>query len=195
MPSAQQLKRKKSKSGRDQSSDIKIPKSKTGHTRRPDDNSDLVIEFAADEALLAADIAETAEKQINKNSEQSSEESSNLSDINIDIETGASRMKKQRKTKKLQLPKLFGFSMGAQILKSKFPKSFGIAEKVVEDWMADGDFSDIPIDTPLVQFYVGEGLRRVKKVEKKIEARLDDAGVLPIVRHQIGRAQKWINKK
>jgi hypothetical protein len=182
MPSAQELKRKKNKSARVAKSDIKIPKAKTGPIRRPD-------HVEVDEMMATSIEVEISEK--NQSAEVN--EHANPSDINIENESEAQKIDK--KTKKMQMPKIFGLSFGAQILKSKFPKSFDIAEKVVDDWVSDGDFKDLPIETPLVQFYVGEGLRRVKDVEKKIETRLDDAGVLPIVRHQIGRAQKWINKK
>lgn len=190
MPSAQELKRKKSKSARLAKSDIKIPKSKTGPIRRPDRAEAVPLDVPEVDEVMDTSI----EVEIsNKNQNAETGEQANASDINIDNESEAQNIDK--KSKKMQMPKIFGLSFGAQILKSKFPKSFGIAEKVVDEWVSDGDFKDLPIETPLVQFYVGEGLRRVKDVEKKIETRLDDAGVLPIVRHQLGRAQKWINKK
>jgi hypothetical protein len=194
MPSAQELKRKKNKSSRDVKSDIKIPKSKTGRTRRLAEVQTIAVTEVLETAEILSDVdvnTDATEQSFNAS------EQANPSDINIDINaTGeAEDSKKIKKTKKLQLPNIFGLSMGAQLLKAKFPKSFGIAEKVIEEWVEDGDFNELPIETPLVQFYVGEGLRRAKDVEKKIETRLDDAGVLPIVRHQLGRAQKWINKK
>jgi hypothetical protein len=186
MPSAQELKRKKKKSLGDVKVDLKIPKSKTGSFRRPDDVEEVVVEVTTkSERKTEAIQAQTTDAH----------EEGNPSDITINLESGSERNKKEKKTKKLQLPNIFGLAMGTQLLKSKFPKSFGIAEKVVEDWLSNGDFKDIPIETPLVQFYVGEGLRRAKEVEKNIETHLDNAGVLPIVKHQLGRAQKWINKK
>lgn len=80
--------------------------------------------------------------------------------------------------------------MGTAIVKSSFPKPFEIAEKVVEDWTKDGDFSELPISQPLVQFYVGLGLRKVKQTEKELEQKLETTGVLPVVRQQWHKAQK-----
>lgn len=80
--------------------------------------------------------------------------------------------------------------MGTAIVKSSFPKPFEVAEKVVEDWKQDGDFSELPINQPLVQFYVGLGLRKVKQTEKEIEQKLEVTGVLPVVRQQWQKAQK-----
>jgi hypothetical protein len=80
--------------------------------------------------------------------------------------------------------------MGTAIVKSSFPKPFELAEKVVEDWTQDGDFSELPINQPLVQFYVGLGLRKVKQTEKELEQKLETTGVLPVVRQQWQKAQK-----
>lgn len=85
--------------------------------------------------------------------------------------------------------------MGTAIMKSSFPKPFEIAEKVVEDWKDDGDFSELPIEQPLLQFYLGLGLRKAKQTEKELEQKLEVAGVLPVFRQQWQKAQKFINKK
>lgn len=81
-------------------------------------------------------------------------------------------------------------TMGTAIAKSSFPKSYEFAEKIVEDWKQDGDFSELPINQPLVQFYVGLGLRKAKQTEKTLEQKLETAGVLPVVRQQLNKAQK-----
>lgn len=81
--------------------------------------------------------------------------------------------------------------MGTALVKNSFPKPFEIAEKVVEDWKLDGDFSELPINQPLVQFYVGLGLRKAKQTEKEIEQKLETTGVLPVVRQQWQKAQKF----
>jgi hypothetical protein len=101
---------------------------------------------------------------------------------------------KQKRTKmdvKEQLETVKGVvQLGTAIVKSSFPKPFEMAEKVVEDWKQDGDFSELPISQPLVQFYVGLGLRKAKQTEKDLEQKLENAGVLPVVRQQWQRAQK-----
>lgn len=80
--------------------------------------------------------------------------------------------------------------MGTAIVKSSFPKPFEIAEKVVENWKEDGDFSELPIEQPLLQFYLGLGLRKAKETEKELETKLETAGVLPVFRQQWQKAQK-----
>lgn len=84
--------------------------------------------------------------------------------------------------------------MGTAIVKSSFPKPFEIAEKVVENWKDDGDFSELPIEQPLLQFYLGLGLRKAKATEKEIESKLETTGVLPVFRQQWNKAQKLFNK-
>ncbi len=84
--------------------------------------------------------------------------------------------------------------MGTALVKNSFPKPFEIAEKVVENWKEDGDFSELPIEQPLVQFYLGLGLRKAKQTEKELESKLEHAGVLPIFRQQWQKAQKLFNK-
>lgn len=92
---------------------------------------------------------------------------------------------------KEQMEKVKGaVQMGTAIMKSSFPKSFEFAERIVEDWKQDGDFSELPIDQPLVQFYVGLGLRKAKQTEKDLEQKLETTGVLPVVRQQWQKAQK-----
>lgn len=85
--------------------------------------------------------------------------------------------------------------MGTAIMKSSFPKPFEIAEKVVENWKEDGDFSELPIEQPLLQFYLGLGLRKAKQTEKELEQKLEGAGVLPVFRQQWKKAQKFLHKK
>lgn len=58
---------------------------------------------------------------------------------------------------------------GSDHLKSQFPKSFALVEEVANDWVKDGDFKNLPIEQPLVQFYVGEGLRKVKAIEQTVK--------------------------
>lgn len=82
--------------------------------------------------------------------------------------------------------------LGTSLMKGAFPKPFEVAEKVVDEWKKGGDFSELPISQPLVQFYVGAGLRRAKKTEKELEQKLESAGVLPVVRQQWQRAQKYL---
>lgn len=197
MPSAQEIKKKKTKGPAGIKAEMKMPKAKTGSTRRPNGTK------PENQEILDEVVNETVEVDLSAG--QSTEICGEVTDVaagsnhSDKLETEGSteepEVKKTKKPKKLQIPNFIGLSMGAQLLKSQFPKSFGFAEKVVEDWVNEGSFNELPIETPIVQYYVGEGFRRVKGIEKKIETKLDDAGILPIVKHQLGRVKKYINKK
>lgn len=73
----------------------------------------------------------------------------------------------------------------SQMVRDKIPKTFELAEKVATDWVNNGEFKDLPIEQPLAQYFVGEGLRRAKDVEKKVTDKLNETGVLPIVKSQL----------
>lgn len=104
----------------------------------------------------------------------------------------APRPKKNKVDLKEPMETVIGaLQLGATVVKGTFPKPFEIAEKVVEDWKHDGDFSELPVNQPLVQFYLGLGLRKAKQTEKNIEQKLEVAGVLPVVRQQWQKAQKY----
>jgi hypothetical protein len=180
MPSAQEIKKKKTKAKSEIKTEMKIPKAKTGSTRRPNET------LAAKSEQIEEVRVESLEIELRN------EEPSCASEDIIEVAVSESLVDEK---KKLQIPNFMGLSMGAQLLKSQFPKSFGLAEKVVDDWMNKGSFNELPIEMPIVQYYVGEGFRRAKDIEQKIENKLDDAGILPIVKHQLGRAKKYMGKK
>ncbi len=58
---------------------------------------------------------------------------------------------------------------GSEILRAKAPRVFEFAETVAEEWVNDGDFHALPVGHPLAQYALSEGLKRAKKVEKKLE--------------------------
>ncbi len=58
---------------------------------------------------------------------------------------------------------------GSEILRAKAPKVFEFAETVAEEWVNDGDFQALPVGHPIAQLALAEGLKRAKKVEKKLE--------------------------
>lgn len=71
---------------------------------------------------------------------------------------------------------------GAEIIRSRAPKAVELAEKVTGDWLQDGDFSELPINQPIVQFYLGEGLRKAKETEKKVIAKVESSNVVPVAK-------------
>jgi len=57
---------------------------------------------------------------------------------------------------------------GSELVRSRFPKSFALAEAVATDWAYDGQFDHLPIQNPLAQFAAQKGLLQAKQVEKKV---------------------------
>lgn len=52
--------------------------------------------------------------------------------------------------------------VGSNILKSTFPRSFVLIEKVTQEWIKGGQFKNLPIANRTVQHYVGQALRILK---------------------------------
>lgn len=57
---------------------------------------------------------------------------------------------------------------GSELLRSRFPQSFKLADKVLQDWFNDGRFEDLPLGHPLAQWAAQQGLTRAKQIEKQI---------------------------
>lgn len=79
----------------------------------------------------------------------------------------------------------------SELVRSKVPKAFEVAENVAEEWVNDGNFENIPVGHPLAQITVAAGLRKAKEVEKKLEER----GVFAMAKMGIEYAKMKINKK
>lgn len=59
---------------------------------------------------------------------------------------------------------------GSELLRSRFPKPFDVAEAVATDWMNDGKFDQIPLEQPLAKSLAQQGLVKAKEIEKKVMA-------------------------
>ncbi len=170
-----------------------IPVAKTSKGRRPHTEEvvepyqpSLLSELDLEPQRTAKSPKDVAQEEVSVETAQSE----NVEEVVIEGEP-APQFKRTKVDIKEQLENVKGvLQMGTAIVKSSFPKPFEVAEKVVEDWKQDGDFSELPINQPLVQFYVGLGLRKVKQTEKEIEQKLETTGVLPVVRQQWNKAQK-----
>ncbi|MFN7728539.1 MAG: hypothetical protein ACK5P7_05240 [Bdellovibrio sp.] len=57
---------------------------------------------------------------------------------------------------------------GSELLRSKLPKPFDVAEAVATDWVNNGNFEKLPIDHPLGHFALQKGLLKAKELEKKV---------------------------
>lgn len=73
----------------------------------------------------------------------------------------------------------------SELVRSKIPKAFDVAEKVATDWKNEGEFQDLGLPHPLVDVVAAEALKKAKKVEKKLE----EKGVFNIAKMGIAIAK------
>ena len=83
----------------------------------------------------------------------------------------------------------------SELIRSKIPQPFDIAEAVATDWVNDGSFEKLPIEQPVVQYFAGQGLKKAKDVEKQVFQKLEQTGVLPIVQSQVEVFKRKFLKK
>ncbi len=57
----------------------------------------------------------------------------------------------------------------SEMVRSKIPKAFDVAEKVATDWKNEGDFTDLGLPHPLAEVVATQALKKAKEVEKKLE--------------------------
>lgn len=67
-----------------------------------------------------------------------------------------------------ETPKIEINFKGSELLRSKFPKPFEVAEAVATEWVNGGDFENLPVGHPLAQWAAQKGLTKAKEMEKKI---------------------------
>ncbi len=79
---------------------------------------------------------------------------------------------------------------GSELLKQKAPQAFDFAETVAEEWVNNGRFDSIPVESPLAKAFTVYGLRKAKKIEKKLE----QSGVFALVKTGIDYAQSKLRR-
>lgn len=57
---------------------------------------------------------------------------------------------------------------GSELLRSKFPKPFEVAEAVASEWTGEAKFDHLPISHPLANWAAQQGLLKAKEIEKKV---------------------------
>lgn len=73
----------------------------------------------------------------------------------------------------------------SELVRSKLPKAFDVAEKVATDWKNEGQFQDLGLPHPLADVVAAEALKKAKQVEKKLE----EKGVFNIAKMGIAIAK------
>lgn len=56
---------------------------------------------------------------------------------------------------------------GNDVLRTRFPKSVALAEAVVDDWINDGNFDELPLKHPLTSALTQKALKKAKSMEQK----------------------------
>ena len=79
----------------------------------------------------------------------------------------------------------------SELVRAYAPKAMDVAEKVATDWKKDGSFMNLGIDNPYANMAVSMGLKKAKELEKK----LDEKGVLSVVRMGVEVLKQQVNKK
>lgn len=79
----------------------------------------------------------------------------------------------------------------SELVRAYVPKAMDVAEKVATDWKKDGSFMNLGIDNPYANMAVSMGLKKAKELEKK----LDEKGVLSVVRMGVEVLKQQVNKK
>lgn len=79
----------------------------------------------------------------------------------------------------------------SELVRAYVPKAMDVADKVATDWKKDGSFMNLGIDNPYANMAVSLGLQKAKEIEKK----LDEKGVLSMVRMGVEVLKQQVNKK
>lgn len=66
----------------------------------------------------------------------------------------------------------------SDVVRSYVPEAMAIADKALGDWKTEGSFMNLGIENPYANMAVSLSLQNAKKIEKKLE----EKGVLPVVR-------------
>lgn len=114
-------------------------------------------EYEASEAIIAASEPETEISET-----PSEEDTFGHHHPDPEHEAGPGDEASERKKIRIEFPY-------SQVVRSRIPKAFEVAENVAEEWVNDGNFENIPVGHPLAQITVAAGLRKAKAVEKKLE--------------------------
>ena len=95
----------------------------------------------------------------------------------------------------------FNFS-GSELLRSRFPKTLKLSEVVVDEWLKDGKFENLPIEHPIVEVLAQKGLRRAKELEQQFfqNPRVEKAVIQALtlgfkVQNLYAEAKKKISRK
>lgn len=79
----------------------------------------------------------------------------------------------------------------SDVVRTYVPDAMAVADKVVMDWKSEGSFMNLGIENQYANMAVALGLQNAKKIEKKLE----EKGVLPLVRMGFEVIKNKVNKQ
>lgn len=79
----------------------------------------------------------------------------------------------------------------SDVIRTYVPDAMAVADKVVMDWKGEGSFMNLGIENQYANMAVALGLQNAKKIEKKLE----EKGVLPLVRMGLEVIKTKVNKQ
>lgn len=100
---------------------------------------------------------------------ENSTEASASASIEAEAETETDSLDSDSKTEAKGNEKVTIEFPYSNLLRSKAPKAFDVAEKVATDWKNEGDFTDLGISHPVAGIVASQALQKAKLVEKKLE--------------------------
>lgn len=78
----------------------------------------------------------------------------------------------------------------SEVVRSYVPDAMAVADRALADWKQEGSFMNLGIENPYANMAVSLGLQNAKKIEKKLE----EKGVLPVVRMGIEVLKNKVKK-
>ena len=108
-------------------------------------------------------------------------------ETSVDIETHAEHHHKNTHIEETPIRVDFPYS---ELVRSYVPDAMAVADKALADWKHEGSFMNLGINNPYANMAVSISLQNAKKIEKKLE----EKGVLPVVRMGIEVLKNKIKK-
>lgn len=111
-------------------------------------------------AKTQSDATHSSTEEVKTNTSTNSNANMNAS-ANFNANSNSSENLNETSKIEIQFP-------GSEVIRSKFPKTFEVAETVATDWMKDGNFEKVEVGPPIATEALKQGLRKAKEIEKKI---------------------------
>lgn len=127
----------------------------------------------------------SAKNHKNKKAHKKAQTNTHHEDV---IETTAAPIEETPPAEEVPVRADFPYS---DVVRTYVPDAMAVADKVVTDWKNEGSFMNLGIENQYANMAVALGLQNAKKIEKKLE----EKGVLPLVRMGFEVIKSKVNKQ